>query len=94
MLPHLVEMFGERGENAPEWDRERRYKSADLRIYLSYKHPEDDRDVMLRLRTDLALVDQLVRAQAKGYAVPGIPILHVVVGGSEYERKYVLPAAL
>ena len=50
MLPHLVEMFGERGENAPEWDRERRYRTADLRLYLSYKHEEDDRDVFKPIR--------------------------------------------
>ena len=33
---------------------------------------------------------QLKRAQPLGYSIPGVPIVHVVVRGSEYEKRFFL----
>ena len=37
------------------------------------------------------LLPQLRAAQPLGYQVPGVPVLMVVVRGSEYERLFVTP---
>jgi hypothetical protein len=91
LMPHLVEMFGVQGENAPPWDTGRRYAAPRLAVYAPFPHPEEDgKEAVLPLRVDQPLLDQLRRAQKEGYRIPGIPVLHVVLKGSEYERDYFL----
>ena len=41
-----------------------------------------------RLRVDEPLLPQLQRLQPRGYAIPGVPVLHILVGGSEYEERF------
>ena len=86
----LVEMFGVDGGRSPPWDTERRYKAAGLKAYAPLTRPSDDKELMLPLRADLPLLEQLKRAQPLGYSIPGVPIVHVVVQGSEYEKRFFL----
>ena len=92
LMPHLVEMFGMQAENAPPWDGRRRYKAPGLHVYVAYtedaKPGEAEREVVSRLRVDEPFLPQLQRLQPKGYAIPGVPVLHVLVGGSEYEERF------
>ena len=96
MLPHLVDMFGIQGENSPPWDPQRRYAAPNLHVYapfLSDIHTDGstgEREVVSRLRPDAPLLPQLQRLQPKGYGVPGVPVLHIVVKGSEYEQRFFL----
>ena len=87
LQPHLVEMFGAHGELAPDWDRERKYAPAQLKVYVSFPG-EDDAERTVRLNAERPLFEQLRALQPQGYAVPGIPIVHVVVGGSAYEKEF------
>ena len=59
-------------------------------MYAPLTEAETDKELMRKLRVDLPLLDQLKRAQPLGYVIPGVPVLHVVVRGSEYERKFFL----
>ena len=86
LAPHLEEMFGAAGENAPGWDAERKYRSGDLRLYAACKR--DGKEVAERVRADKPLLPQLVALQPKGHAVRGIPMIHVLVGGSPYEGEF------
>ena len=92
LMPHLIEMFGVQGENAPPWDDKGRYCAPRLAVYAPFPDPEeaDGREVVTTLKPELPLLPQLVKAQTKGYVIPGVPVLHVVVRGSEYERRYFL----
>ena len=90
LLPHLHEMFGEQGENAPPWDEFRQYRARRLNVYIPFTHPERDEEVVLPIRVDLPMLDQLRRAQPLGYQIPGVPILNVVVKGSDYEKRFFL----
>ena len=86
LAPHLEEMFGAAGENAPGWDAERKYRSGDLRLYAACKR--DGKEVAERVRAEKPLLPQLVALQPKGHAVRGIPMIHVLVGGSPYEGEF------
>eukprot|EP00747_Dinoflagellata_sp_TGD_P032450 gnl/TRDRNA2_/TRDRNA2_136001_c1_seq1.p1 gnl/TRDRNA2_/TRDRNA2_136001_c1~~gnl/TRDRNA2_/TRDRNA2_136001_c1_seq1.p1 ORF type:complete len:350 (+),score=60.74 gnl/TRDRNA2_/TRDRNA2_136001_c1_seq1:27-1052(+) len=89
LLPHLIEMFGENAENSPFWDRERKYRATDLELYVEMpKHGSRER--VERVHANLPLIGQLLEKQARGYGIPGLPILLVVVKGSAYERQYFL----
>lgn len=96
LLPHLVEMFGVHGENAPPWDTQKRYASPNLHVYAPFLSDvrndggTGEREVVSRLRPDTPLIGQLQRLQTKGYGIPGVPVLHVVVKGSDYEKRFFL----
>lgn len=49
-----------------------------------------EREVVETVRTDLPLLQQLIAKQARGYGIQGIPMLHVLVRGSEYEKRFFL----
>ena len=42
------------------------------------------------MRSELPLIEQLRAKQARGYGIPGIPTLHVLVRGCEYEKRFFL----
>ena len=67
-----------------------RYAAPAVHLYAPLRHPDDDRELVHRLRADQPLLAQLRAAQPLGYVIPGVPIVHVVVGGSEYERQFFL----
>ena len=46
--------------------------------------------VVESLRSELPLIEQLRAKQARGYGIPGIPTLHVLVRGCEYEKRFFL----
>ena len=41
-------------------------------------------------RTPMRAAPQLISKQPRGYGIPGIPTLHVLVRGSEYEKRFFL----
>ena len=89
--PHLVEMFGMHGEHSPPWDPQRRYAAPSLRVYAPFADPDDDaKELVHEIDVEMPLLAQLKRAQSLGYAIPGVPVLHVVVKGSDYERQFFL----
>ena len=90
LLPHLMEMFGEHGENSPPWDEGKRYAAPNLNLYapLMENRGEVGSEAVAKLRPDLPLLAQLKELQPKGYAMPGVPAIHAVVKGSEYEAKF------
>lgn len=92
--PHLLEMFGERGENAPPWDREGRYAVPSLAVYAPFKHHESNAQSYVRIQINQPLLPQLVRAQALGYEVPGVPTLQIAVRDSVYEKHFLLPKVI
>ena len=49
---------------------------------------EDDVDRGAKLSAEAPLCAQLLELQATGYAVPGVPIVYVVVRGSAYEHEF------
>ena len=89
MLPQLVEMFGIHGEYSPDWDRERKYRANDLQLYVDMPSA-NGREVVEAVRPDLPLIEQLLSKQRRGYGIPGIPTLHVLVRGSDYEMRFFL----
>lgn len=62
---------------------------APVQIYVEMPS-DDERGVVETLRGDLPLIQQLVDKQERGYGIPGIPILHVLVKRSEYEKRFYL----
>ena len=97
LLPQFVEMFGLKGERSPPWDTRREYRANDLRAYAMYERDADGKQAAKSLRADRPLLPQLARAmrdkggRKTGYTIRGIPIVHVVVKGSAYEKQYFLP---
>ena len=90
LRPQLLEMFGEQGEHSPPWDAERQYKVPCLNAYAPLTCPTTDTELMRPLRVDAPLLEQLKRAQSLGYEIPGVPVIHVVVKSSEYEKRFFL----
>ena len=90
LMPQLREMFGDEGEHSPPWDVERKYRAPKLAGYAPLNRPSDDKELMRPLDLDEPLLEQLKRSQKLGYRIPGVPIVHVVVRGSEYERRFFL----
>ena len=89
LMPHLVEMFGVHAEYTPPWDTQRRYAAPRLRVYATW--PDEDapnREKAAKLRADMPLLPQLHALQPKGYEIPGVPTLHVLVDGSDYEQRF------
>ena len=84
---HLLEMFGERGERTPEWDRERKYVPSRMQLYVTHQG-DDDAERTVPLSADRPLGAQLLALQSSGYVVPGIPIVQVVIKGSAYEKEF------
>ena len=91
LASHLLEMFGERAENSPPWDHERRYSLGRLAVYAPFQHHETNKPSYVRIRVEEPLMPQLKKAQAIGYEIPGVPTLQVVVQESVYEKHFVLP---
>jgi Ca2+-binding EF-hand superfamily protein len=93
LQPHLVEMFGEHGELAPPWDTEGKYAVERLVAYAAFPDPEGDgaAEVAYELAVHKPLLAQLLKLQPVGYRIPGIPMVTVLVRGSEYERLFLLP---
>ena len=84
-------MFGEDAEFAPDWDRERKYRAADLQLYVELEAERGGAEAtVIPLRADVPMVAQLLEAQPRGYRVPGVPMILIVVRGSEYERRFFL----
>lgn len=51
----------------------------------------DGKEVVEQIRAEVPLIQQLVSKQERGYGIPGIPLLHVVVRKSDYEKRYFIP---
>lgn len=79
---------GERGELAPEWDRERKYVPGRMQLYVTYESEEDGAERTASLSAERPLMAQLLALQPAGYTVPGIPVVQVVVKGSAYEAEF------
>lgn len=93
LWPHLVEMFGERAENAPPWDAQRRYAAPSLAVYAPLSEASSGSrggELVAPLDVGAPLLAQLRALQPKGHAIEGIPVLHVLVRGSEYEARFFL----
>ena len=75
-------------------DRERKYRATKLAAYAQFRHDESDDEVVAPLKLDAPLLHQLRALQPMGYLVPGVPIVHVVVAGSAYEKTYFTPKRL
>ena len=70
--------------------RRQRYAAPNLNLYapLMENRGEVGSEAVAKLRPDLPLLAQLKELQPKGYAMPGVPAIHAVVKGSEYEAKF------
>ena len=78
-------MFGERGECAPEWGRERTVPSR-MQLYVTHQG-DDDAERTVPLSPDRPLGAQLLALQSSGYVVPGIPIVQVVIKSPRTRRS-------
>ena len=85
LLDHLLLMFGEHAEEAPEWDTKRKYAARQLQPYVSFT-AANGKERWQRLRADASLPGQLISMQPLGYRIPGIPVVHVVVRNSDFEH--------
>ena len=90
LQPLLDEMFGKQGERSPPWDTERQYASTRLAVYVPLGSSAAEEGV-IRIAPQYPLLAQLKRAQAIGYEIPGVPVVQVVVTGSEYEKRFLTP---
>ena len=89
LADHLEEMFGEAAERSPPWDTERKYAAPALQPYLVLDADgEAGVGTCRRLDASTALLPQLAALCAEGYTVPGVPIVHVVVRRSAFEREF------
>ena len=90
LMPHLLEMFGEHAERSPPWDEQRRYAAPRLAAYAPLTDPNDPqgREVVRPIGLSEPLLPQLHAAQPMGYRIPGVPVVHVVVRGSAYEKRF------
>jgi len=88
LAEHFLEMFGAAAEHAPPWDHERKYAAAALQPYVCFEGG-DGKPAVRPLDAEASLGPQLVAlCRNEGYAVQGIPILHVVVRGSPFEKEF------
>jgi Ca2+-binding EF-hand superfamily protein len=87
LMGQLLEMFGAKGESAPPWDHERKYAAGALQPYVCFEG-EGGGQVVRPLRADAPLGLQLAQLGRGGYAVPGVPIIHVLVRGSPFEAEF------
>ena len=86
LYDQLLVMFGEKAEHSPDWDVERKYAAPKLRPYVTFE-ADGGAERWQRLRADAPLLEQLVELQPLGYAIRGVPIIHVLVRGSAYEKE-------
>ena len=59
-----------------------------MQLYVSFESVDDGAERTVKIAADKPLGAQLLKLQAKGYEVPGVPIVHVVVKGSAYEAEF------